>query len=81
MRRVWIIISPKRLKRRRGGGPKIEQIAGPFRTVTQLIEALDTLLSHYETKHASKRYVWWIQETAAQHNLILEELPSDRARW
>ena len=71
----------KKIEEEARGQPKIDQIAGPFRTVTQLIEALDTLLSHYETKHASKRYVWWIQETAAQHNLILEELPSDRARW
>jgi hypothetical protein len=71
----------KKVEEEAQGQPNVEQIAGPFRTVTQLIEALDTLLSHYESKYASKRYVWWIQETAVQHNLILEELPPDRARW
>ena len=52
------------------GQAQLEEIAGPFRTVTQLIEALDTLLTHYSRKFASKRYVWWIEESAAQHNLI-----------
>ncbi len=41
----------------RGGKPELEQIAGPFRTVTQLIDALDTLLTHYSRKFAGKRYV------------------------
>jgi hypothetical protein len=63
------------------GQAQLEEIAGPFRTVTQLIEALDKLLTHYSRKFASKRYVWWIEESTAQHNLILEELPPDRARW
>ncbi|HEY7247685.1 MAG TPA: hypothetical protein VH678_27770 [Xanthobacteraceae bacterium] len=63
------------------GRPELEQIAGPYRTVTQLIDALDMLLTHYSRKFAGRRYVWWIQETAAQHNLILEELPADHARW
>jgi hypothetical protein len=31
-------------------------------------------------KFAAKRYVWWIEESTVQHNLILEELPPDRAR-
>jgi len=63
------------------GTLELEQIAGPFRTVAQLIDALDTLLTHYSRKFSGKRYVWWIQETAVQHNLILEELPADHARW
>jgi len=63
------------------GKPVLEEIAGPFRTVTQLIDALDTLLTHYSRRFAEKRYVWWIEESAVQHNLILEELPADRARW
>ena len=60
------------------GKAQLQEIAGPFRTVTQLIEALDT---HYSMKFAAKRYVWWIEESTVQHNLILEELPPDRARW
>jgi hypothetical protein len=63
------------------GKAQLQEIAGPFRTVTQLIEALDTLLTHYSMKFAAKRYVWWIEESTVQHNLILEELPPDRARW
>jgi hypothetical protein len=63
------------------GQAQLEEIAGPFRTVTLLIEALDTLLTHYSGKFPSKRYVWWIEESATQHNLILQELPADRARW
>jgi hypothetical protein len=46
----------KKIAEKARGQPKIQQIAGPFRTVTQLIEALDTLLSHYERKYASKRF-------------------------
>jgi hypothetical protein len=57
------------------------QIAGPFRTVTHLIEAVDTLLDRYSREFSSKRFVFWIQETTTRHNLILEELPPDRARW
>jgi hypothetical protein len=75
----------KRIAEDGRGKAQLQEIAGPFRTVTQLIEALDTLLTHYSrkfaAKRAAKRYVWWIEESAVQHNLILEELPPDRARW
>jgi glutaredoxin 2 len=37
------------------GKAQLQEIAGPFRTVTQLIEALDTLLTHYSRKFAAKR--------------------------
>src|SRR5215472_909163 len=37
------------------GQAQLEEIAGPFRTVTQLIEALDTLLTHYSRKFPAKR--------------------------
>lgn len=60
---------------------RLQDIAGPFPTVTRLIEAVDTLLNRYSREFASKRFVFWIQETATRHNLILEELPPDRARW
>ena len=63
------------------GEAQLQEIAGPFRTVTQLVEAVDTLLNYYSVKFASKRFVFWIQETNARHNLILEELPADRAKW
>ena len=63
------------------GEAQLQEIAGPFRTVTQLVEAVDTLLSHYSVKFASKRFVFWIQETTGRHNLILEELPPNRAKW
>jgi hypothetical protein len=63
------------------GQAQLQEISGPFRTVTQMIEALDNLLTHYERKFSSKRFVWWIREDAARHNLILEELPLDHARW
>ena len=56
-------------------------IAGPFRTVTHLIEAVDTLLDHYSREFAAKRFVYWIEETPTRHNLILEELQPDRVRW
>jgi hypothetical protein len=63
------------------GELQLQEIAGPFRTVTQLVEAVDTLLGHYSVNFASKRFVFWIQETTTRHNLILEELPSNRAKW
>ena len=53
----------------------------PTSVADSLVEALDTLLTHYSRKFAARRYVWWIEESALQHNLILEELPPDRARW
>ena len=71
----------KKIAENERGEVQLEQISGPFRTVTQLIEAVDTLLNHYARKFASKRFVFSIQETPAHHNLILEELPPDRARW
>ena len=55
-----------------------QKIAGPFATVRQLIDALDTLLTHYSKASASTRYVWWIEEHATEHQLIIEELPKMR---
>jgi len=65
-----------------GRGETLQRISGPYRTVTQLVEALDTLLNHYARTVAAKRYVWWIEErTLAEHNLILEELPPSHMKW
>lgn len=64
------------------GEAHLQRISGPYRTVTQLVEALDTLLNHYSRSVASKRYVWWIEEhSLAEHNLILEELPPSHMKW
>ena len=56
-----------------------QNIAGPFGTVTLLIDALDNLLTQYSNKEKSRRYVWWIEEHEAEHKLIIEELPEGYA--
>jgi hypothetical protein len=54
------------------------KIAGPFRTVSHMVSALEEWLDERAEKPgSSQRYLWWIDQDGPEQHLVIEPKPAD----